>query len=280
MAERVGVEPTGAEARRLSGALPYQLGDLSREWWTGRELNPEPSACGADALPIELRGPRLLELPQNVHDHRLPCAHALLNRTQGRPTTNATGRFVASPKKRQQLRIAFQLIAADARRCAVLPAIGASARCRDDVIESIRFSTAIYTDVAHENRTPFFRLVGREGIEPPISWSQAKRLSTRLSPDNHDGAPCGESNSRHPLYRSGALPSELTGQSFWRRVKESNLHAREGVCFRDRGDTNSATTLRAPALIVLAVASMLSKNWSSLKCLGAAEGFEPSTSWL
>lgn len=30
----------------------------------------------------------------------------------------------------------------------------------------------------------------------------------------------------------------------WRRVKDSNLHAGEGVGFRDRGDTNSATTLR------------------------------------
>jgi hypothetical protein len=29
LAERIGVEPTRAEARELSGLLPYQLGDLS-----------------------------------------------------------------------------------------------------------------------------------------------------------------------------------------------------------------------------------------------------------
>lgn len=30
----------------------------------------------------------------------------------------------------------------------------------------------------------------------------------------------------------------------WRRVQDSNLHVTEDVGFRDRGDTNSATTLR------------------------------------
>lgn len=42
------------------------------------------------------------------------------------------------------------------------------------------------------------------------------------------------------------LPVERV-QRVWRRVKDSNLHATKGVGFRDRGDTNSATTLRSRA---------------------------------
>lgn len=43
----------------------------------------------------------------------------------------------------------------------------------------------------------------------------------------------------------GPLPAWASGPlNCWRRVEDSNLHDREAVCFQDRGDTSSATTLR------------------------------------
>lgn len=43
--------------------------------------------------------------------------------------------------------------------------------------------------------------------------------------------------SKRVQYRSANSPK-------WRRAQDSNLHVLEDACFRDRGDTNSATTLR------------------------------------
>lgn len=38
---------------RLVGTLPIEL--LQHDmWWNHRDSNPEPSACKADALPVEL----------------------------------------------------------------------------------------------------------------------------------------------------------------------------------------------------------------------------------
>lgn len=43
MAERMGIEPTRAEARRISNPLPYRLGDLSAiDWQRAEESNPHP----------------------------------------------------------------------------------------------------------------------------------------------------------------------------------------------------------------------------------------------
>jgi hypothetical protein len=61
------------------------------------------------------------------------------------------------------------------------------------------------------------------------------------------GGPGRIRTSTARLLRPLHLPVVLQAQTIWRRVQDSNLHATEGVGFRDRGDTNSATTLRAYA---------------------------------
>jgi hypothetical protein len=54
MASGRGLEPRYAAPK--AAVLPLNEPEM---WWTGRESNPQPSACGADVLPVELRGPNL-----------------------------------------------------------------------------------------------------------------------------------------------------------------------------------------------------------------------------
>lgn len=83
------------------------------------------------------------------------------------------------------------------------------------------------------------------GIEPTIPCGKpwlskpAQYRSASLPWSEREG-----SNLRRPRLQRGALPLSYVPMKCWRRVQESNLHAGEGVGFRDRGDTNSATTLR------------------------------------
>jgi hypothetical protein len=201
MAEARGIEPRRDFSSRLhlSGVLPYlsamlpclapgrgfeprsagprpavlPLNEPGSNWWTGRASNPQPSACGADALPIELRGP------------------------------------------------------------------GGSDWLRTSICRLKR--TVLYL-LSYGS----MRLVGEEGIEPPISWSQAKRLATRLFPKLEGPVRIELTRSRLRGECSANVSYRPERSSIvWRRVKDSNLHGREAVCFQDRGDTSSATTLRA-----------------------------------
>ena len=184
MAEGRGLEPLTAMRRRLSGALPRPAGRLP--WWIGRGSNPEPSACGADALPIELRDP----------------------------------------------------------------------------------------------------MVRKEGIEPPISWSQAKRLATRLLPVRTMAESARvELANVGPLLCSGqaALPMPKLSARWITRAVESYLLL--AMMWRPRQDLNLHPAVYETAALPSSYGAVaLCRCLSSLKWLRARKsnpttaGYEPAAS--
>lgn len=264
MAEARGIEPRrGFTPRlRLSGPLHY-LSAMLPNWWTGRASNPQPPACGAGALPIELRGPSTTH--DDVSDGRSERAHSLLHRAKPMPTRIASARALAGPQEQEQRRVTFQLVAIAARWRSIPVAIVAALRRRSDVVQSVGLTTAIDTRVGHQYRFPVLRQVHSDSRIH--GWGRGNRTPDLLVPGQ---APC---HSAIPQSggsdRSRTCILSLTGralgrcelqsriQLFWRRVKDSNLHVVADVGFRDRGDTNSATTLRVRAVVNCAVSLAL-----------------------
>lgn len=168
LAEGTGLEPVTLSGDALAGRFLVPSDAFREKWWIGRGSNPEPSACEADALPIELRDPYL---------------------------------------------------------------------------------------------------VGTEGIEPPSSWSQAKRRTTRQRPSERIGGPSRIRTENHCLTRGVLYLLELTALlNLWRRVKDSNLHATRASVFGTGAIPvplqPSARVKRVPSRVATGE-SLLSAYWSS-----------------
>lgn len=169
MAERRGVEPRCACAQPSLSKRAHSRSANAPNWWTGRELNPQPSVCGTDVLPVELRGPKNIA---------------------------ATRGNLSTP---------------------ISPEEGKS-------------SGPLQSGWGEGNRTPdLMRPRHAPCHSATPQWGRGQ-----------------DSNLQPTSYEDAALPIELPRRLFscWRRVQESNLHVWEDAGFRDRGDANSATTLR------------------------------------